>query len=129
MLQPRERREKRQGGERMSDRFTTEPATGTVVVRAGGAVVAESQNALLLRENGYEPVYYLPRGDAGMEFLERSDTQTHCPHKGDATYYNFIAKSGPIADAAWSYEDPLAGAEAIRNHLAFFRDKVTIEVL
>ena len=99
------------------------------MVRAGGAVVAESTKALLLNEVGCDPVYYLPREDAGMEFLDRSETRTTCPHKGEATYYDFIAKSGPIRDAAWSYEDPVPGAEAIRDHLAFYADKVTIERL
>ena len=113
----------------MSEKFTITPAEGTIVIRAGGAVVAESTKALVLSETGYDPVYYLPRADAGMEFLERSATRTRCPHKGEATHYDFIAKSGPIRDAAWSYEDPLPGAEAIKGHLAFYADKVTIERL
>lgn len=110
-------------------KFTTEPAKGTVVVRAGGAVLAESSNALLLREEGREPVYYLPRADVGMEFLDRSDTTSTCPDKGQATYYHIAAKSGAIKDAAWSYETPIEGAEAIAGHLAFYGDKATVEAL
>ena len=112
-----------------TDRITITPAPGTVVVRAGGAVIAESARALSLAETGHAPVFYLPREDVGMEFLDRSDTTTHCPYKGDASYFHFIAKSGPIRDAAWSYEEPLADVAAIKDHLAFYGDKVTIEVL
>ncbi len=109
--------------------FTIEPAAGVYVVRAGGAVIAETSNALILREGGHEPVIYLPRDDIGMAFLERSEKRTRCPHKGEATYYHVIAKSGPIEDAGWSYEDPIAGAEAIRGHLAFAHERVAVERL
>ncbi len=109
--------------------FTIEPATGVHVVRAGGAVIAESHNALILRESGHEPVVYIPRADIGMAFLERSETRTRCPHKGEASYYHVIAKSGPIEDAGWSYEAPIPAAEAIRDHLAFAHERVAVERL
>lgn len=111
----------------MSDRFTIEPAPGVHVVRAGGAVIAETKAALVLREQGHEPVIYFPRADVGMFFLDRSATVTHCPHKGDATYYHIVAKSGPIEDAGWSYETPLEAAAAIAGHLAFAHERVTVE--
>jgi len=110
-------------------KFTVAPVAGTVVIRAGGAVIAESRAALLLSEGRLPPVYYLPREDAGMEFLERSSTHSVCPHKGEASYFDLQIKSGVIADAAWSYEDPLPGAAAIRERVAFYPNKVTIEVL
>ncbi|MEM9060831.1 MAG: M24 family metallopeptidase [Pseudomonadota bacterium] len=113
----------------MSDRFTIEPAPGTVVVRAGGAVIAESNNAMILRENGYDPVFYLPRADAGMEFLEPSDKVTHCPHKGDATHFHVVRKSTPIENGAWSYENPFAAAEAIKDHIAFYPNEIAVEQL
>ena len=113
----------------MSDKFTVEPVTGTVVVRAGGAVIGESASALRLREGDYPPVLYLPRADMGMEFLDPSDHSTTCPHKGVASYFHIAAKSGRIENAAWSYEHPVAGAEAIAGHLAFYPDKATVEVL
>lgn len=109
--------------------ITIRPAAGTIVVRAGGAVIAESTNALILTETGHGDVYYLPRDDVGMEFFERSQTQTHCPHKGDAAHFDFVGKSVPIRDAAWSYEDPLAQVARIQNHLAFYGDKLTVERL
>ncbi len=86
----------------MSEKFTITPATGVHVVRAGGAVIAETSRALIMHEAGFEPVVYFPREDAGMEFLDPSDTRTTCPHKGEATHYHIAAKSGPIRDAAWS---------------------------
>ena len=113
----------------MSAKFTVTPATGVHVVRAGGAVIAETSRALILREAGCEPVVYFPREDAGMEFLDPSDTRTTCPHKGEATHYHIAAKSGPIKDAAWSYETPLAEAGAIAGYVAFYGEKAIIEAL
>ena len=113
----------------MSEKFTLAPATGVHVVRAGGAVIAETSRALILREEGYALVTYFPREDGGIEFLDPSDKRTTCPHKGEATYYHIAAKSGLIRDAAWSYETPMAGAEAIAGYLAFDEDKATVEAL
>ncbi len=113
----------------MSEKFTVAPATGVYVVRAGGAVIAETSRALLLHEAGCDPVVYFPREDAGMEFLDPSDTRTTCPHKGEAIHYHIAAKSGPIKDAAWSYETPLAEAAAIAGYVAFYGDKATVEAL
>lgn len=106
-----------------------EPVRGVVVVRAGGAVLGESRNALALRENGGAPVYYVPRGDFVAAFLEPSETVTTCPLKGRARYYHLAVKSGAIRDAAWSYEEPKDAAAAIRDHLAFNPEKVTVERL
>ncbi|MGF1502934.1 MAG: DUF427 domain-containing protein [Paracoccaceae bacterium] len=113
----------------MSDAFTLAPAGATYVARAGGAVIAETDAALILTETGYDPVVYFPRDGVGMAFLEASDRTTTCPHKGAATYYHIAAKSGLIEDAAWSYEAPIAGAEAITGHIAFGHDRVFVEKL
>ncbi len=110
-------------------KITIEPVTHSVVVRAGGAILGETRNALRLTEEGYDPVFYIPREDIGMEFLDPSETRTTCPHKGEATYFHIAAKSGQITDAAWSYEEPIDGMEAIRGHLAFFPDKAAVEEL
>ena len=111
----------------MADHITIRPAAGTWVVRAGGAVLGESAGALELTEGDYPPVIYFPRADIAMAFLEPSDTRTTCPHKGEATYFSIIAKSGAIRDAVWSYESPKKGLEAIAGHLAFYPSKVTVE--
>ena len=113
----------------MSEKFTITPSAGVHVVRAGGAVIAETTRALVLHEGSYPPVTYFPREDAGMEFLDPSDKRTTCPHKGVATHYHIAAKSGPIKDAAWSYETPIAGAEAITGFVAFYQNKATVEAL
>jgi len=111
----------------MTLRITIKPADGTWSIRAGGAVLGETNAALELVENGYEPVIYVPRADIAMAFLDPSDKTTTCPHKGQASYFAIIAKSGAIADAAWSYETPHEGLEQIAGHLAFYADKVTVE--
>jgi uncharacterized protein (DUF427 family) len=111
----------------MAQPITITPVPGLHVVRAGGAVIAETKAALMLSEPGYDPVIYFPRGDVGMAFLDPSATRTTCPHKGEATYYHIAAKSGPIEDAGWSYEAPIAGMEAIAGHIAFAHERVAVE--
>ena len=112
----------------MADHITIEKAEGTWTVRAGGAVLAESNNALELREGDYDPVIYFPRDDIAMAFLDKTDKTTHCPHKGDASYYSVVTKSTTLANVAWSYEAPKDGVAAIGDHLAFYvGNGVTLE--
>jgi uncharacterized protein (DUF427 family) len=113
----------------MAEKFAIEPARGIIVVRTGDGVIAESKRALVLREDGYSPVYYLPRDDVAMEFLERSDKVTHCPHKGDAAHFHVVGVSNRIENGAWSYEKPKPGAEAIAGWLAFYPDQMAIEAI
>ncbi len=113
----------------MAEKFTIEPARGTIVVRTGDGVIAESRKALVLREDGYSPVYYLPRQDVAMEFLDRSDKITHCPHKGDAQRFHVVGVSSRIENGAWSYETPKPGAEAIAGYLAFYPEQMAIEAV
>jgi uncharacterized protein (DUF427 family) len=103
-------------------------AGGTWVVRAGGAVIAESTEALELSEDAGDPVIYFPRADVAMAFLEPSTSTTHSPAKGDATYFSVQTKSELLRDVAWSYEKPKVDAAAIAGHLAFSQSgKVTVE--
>ena len=111
----------------MADHITIRPAGGTWVVRAGGAVLGESSNALELIEGDMAPVIYFPRSDIAMAFLDASDATSHCPYKGDAKYFNIVAKSGPIKDAAWTYESPSADVAQIKDYLAFYTSKVAVE--
>lgn len=112
----------------MADHIKIRKAEGRWSVRAGGAVLGESDNALELSEGDYPPVIYFPRGDIAMAFLDRTDKSTHCPHKGDASYFTIVSKSRQIENAAWSYEDPLAPVAQIKDHLAFYAgDGVTVE--
>ena len=94
-------------------------AEGTWVVRAGGAVLGESRNALELGEAGYPDVIYFPREDIATAFLDESDHRTTCPHKGEASYYSIVTKSRTLENAAWSYENPKGAADRIRGHIAF----------
>ena len=99
------------------------PAGRRVRVTYNGEVVADSRDALVLEEGSYPPVYYLPRKDVKMERLIRTSHTSHCPHKGDATYYSL--SNGPTArNAVWSYEQPIESVKAIKDHLAFYPDKV-----
>ncbi len=114
----------------MADHIKIRPADGTWSVRAGGAVLGESANALELSEGSYPPVIYFPRDDIAMEFLDTSDKSTTCPHKGDASYFSIVTKSTVLKDAAWSYETPKEGVAEIAGHLAFYpSDTVTVEKL
>jgi len=111
----------------MADHIRITKAPGTWVVRAGGAVLGESTVALELQEGSREPVIYFPRDALAMAFLDRTSTETRCPHKGTATYYSIVTKSTRIEDAGWSYEAPIDGMERIAMHLAFDTDRVTVE--
>ncbi len=112
----------------MAGHIKIRKAEGTWTVRAGGAVLGESKNALELSEGDYPAVIYFPRDDIAMAFLDASDKSTHCPHKGDASYFSIQTKSHTLSDAAWSYEAPNDGMERIKDHLAFYAtDKVAIE--
>ncbi|MEQ9257844.1 MAG: DUF427 domain-containing protein [Roseovarius sp.] len=103
-------------------------AEGTWTVRAGGAILGESRNALELTEGDYPYVIYFPREDIAMAFLDESDHRTHCPHKGDASYFDIVTKSTTLKNAAWSYETPKEGLERIKGHLAFYAtDDVAVE--
>ncbi|WP_298842300.1 DUF427 domain-containing protein [uncultured Roseobacter sp.] len=112
----------------MAAHITIRKAGGTWSVRAGGAVLGESDNALELVEGDYPPVIYFPRDDIAMAFLDSSEKSTHCPYKGDATYFSVVTKSTTLKDVAWSYENPLDAVSRIREHLAFYTNgDVTVE--
>lgn len=105
------------------------PFGGRVRVRFGGAIVADTSHALLLEEGNLPPVFYLPRGDVRMDHFTPSTHRSHCPFKGDASYFDVEADGLSEAGAAWSYETPIAAAADIAGHLAFYSDKVEIETV
>ena len=108
--------------------ITIRNAPGTWTVRAGGAILVESKSALGLAEGSYPEVIYFPREDVAMAFLDATDKSTHCPHKGDASYFSIVTKSKTLANAAWSYEAPKSDVAEIKDHIAFYAsDDVTIE--
>jgi uncharacterized protein (DUF427 family) len=116
------------GRRQMADQIRIRKAPGKWTVRSGGAVLGETTNALELSEGELPPVIYFPRADIAMAMLDRSDKTTHCPHKGDATYFSIVNKSSVSENAAWSYESPLEAVEAIKDHLAFHTgDSIKVE--
>ena len=106
--------------------ITVERNPGRVVVKAAGQVVADTRNALTLREADYPPAHYIPRQDAAMALLERTEHSTHCPYKGDAAYYSIPLGGDRLANAVWSYERPHEAVAAIAGYLAFYPDRVEI---
>lgn len=98
-----------------------------VRVTAGDIVIADSTKALTLKEAKYPAVQYVPREDANMARLERTDRTTHCPYKGDASYYSIKADGKTLENAIWTYETPFPAMTEISGHLAFYPDKVKIE--
>lgn len=91
----------------------------------GGITVADTSRGLTLKETGLPDVFYFPREDVNMTRLRRSESSSHCPYKGDASYFHLLTEEGgPVLDAAWSYEAPLQGAEAIKDCLAFYTSRV-----
>lgn len=112
----------------MAEHITIRRASGKWSVRAGGAVLGESSNVLELSEGDYPPVIYFPREDIAMAFLDRTEKSTHCPHKGDASYYSIVTRSTTLENAAWSYESPYEAVARIKDHLAFYTgENVTVE--
>ena len=99
---------------------------GKVVVRWRGKILAETTKAMELFEATYPGVVYVPREDAKMGMLERTARVTTCPFKGEANYYSIHDGAERDDNAIWTYESPKPAAEAIRGHLAFYPDKVTI---
>jgi uncharacterized protein (DUF427 family) len=98
-----------------------------VRVSLGGVVIADSTNALTLKEASYPSVNYVPRKDANMALLARTERVTHCPYKGDANYFSIVADGKSVENAIWTYETPFPAMKEISGHLAFYPDKVKIE--
>lgn len=100
-------------------RITLHPHDRRVRVWAGDTLIADTRNAIELRETGYPSRQYLPREDVDMLRLARTDTVTHCPFKGDASYYAIELDGETLPDAAWSYEAPFEAMREIAERLAF----------
>jgi len=104
--------------------ITIERNTHRIVVTVAGRVVADTRAALTLREASYPPVQYIPRKDVDTALLERTDHSTYCPYKGDCAYYSIPLGGVRSTNAVWTYESPYAAVAAIRDHLAFYPDRV-----
>ena len=95
-----------------------------VVVSVAGRVVADTRNALTLREASYPPVQYIPAEDVAFSQLERTNYATYCPYKGDCSYYSVPAGGKKSVNAVWSYEHPFPAVLQIKGHVAFYPERV-----
>lgn len=102
-------------------RITTDPATLRVRVTVGGQVIADTREAIAMKEGNYPVVYYVPRKDVKMDRLVRTAHTTYCPFKGHASYYSL---AGGPENAVWSYEQPYDEVAVIKDRLAFYPSKV-----
>ena len=115
--------------EKTEDRIRIEPARRAVSVAYHDAVVASSIDALILRDNGYEPVFYIPKSDVRMDLLEPTDRHTTCPWKGEARYWSVKVDGSSADNAVWAYDEPKPGVAVIADHVAFDPSKVTVKAV
>jgi uncharacterized protein (DUF427 family) len=104
--------------------ISVEANPSRVIVKVGGKVIADTRDALTLREAHYPPVQYVPRRDVDMTALAPSEHTTYCPYKGDASYYSIPAGGDRSVNAVWTYETPFEAVAQIKEHLAFYPDRV-----
>jgi uncharacterized protein (DUF427 family) len=104
--------------------ITIERNPAHITVTVAGRVVADTRNALTLREASYPPVQYIPRADVDMSLLERTQHATYCPYKGDCSYYSIPSGGAKSVNAVWTYEAAYPAVAAINEHLAFYPDRV-----
>jgi uncharacterized protein (DUF427 family) len=108
--------------------ITVTPAASRFVVKVGDTVVADTTSALSLKEAAYPAVAYIPRADVDLARLERTDHHTYCPYKGEASYYS-IPSAADGENAVWTYEAPYDAVSEIKEYVAFYPNKVSIEQL
>jgi uncharacterized protein (DUF427 family) len=104
--------------------ITIEHNPNLVVILVAGHVIACTRDALTLREASYPAVHYVPRKDVDMALLQRTDHSTYCPYKGDCAYFSIPLGGERSANAVWTYEAPYPAVESIKDHLAFYPDRV-----
>jgi uncharacterized protein (DUF427 family) len=110
--------------------ISIQPTLDRVVVKFAGEVIAESTRALTLREGKYPPVQYIPRADVKMDLLAKTAHHSHCPYKGDASYFSIKAGGRTAENAVWTYEQPFDAVGEIVEHVAFYPDRVdSIEIV
>src|SRR5258708_21941873 len=104
--------------------ISIEASASHVVVSVAGRTVADTREALTLREAAYPDVLYIPRKDVDMSLLERTAHTTYCPYKGDCTYYNIPLGRQHSINAVWTYEAPYDAVAEIKDHVAFYPERV-----
>ena len=109
--------------------ITIDADTVRVVARVGDTVIADTSAALTLREAGYPAVHYIPLDDVVPGTLQPSPSDSYCPYKGDASYYTVVLPDGKkLVDAVWTYRSPYPAVGAIADHVAFYTDRVQVDV-
>jgi uncharacterized protein (DUF427 family) len=108
--------------------ITTAPEASRIVARVGDTVVADTTAALRMQEAGHAPVHYVPIADVDQSLLSLSDTHTYCPYKGEASYFSVSAPGGDVEDAMWFYREPYPAVGQIKDHVAFYTDRVEFTV-
>jgi len=109
--------------------MTVTPTRGRVTVIVNGKRIADSLEALTLKEASYPAVQYIPRKDVDLTQLQRTSHHTYCPYKGECAYYSIPFGGERSVNAVWTYEVPYAAASKIQEYLAFYADRVdAIEV-
>jgi uncharacterized protein (DUF427 family) len=93
-----------------------------------GEIVAESDDVITVKETGHNAVYYFPRQNVRMDLLQRTDRHSHCPFKGEASYFSVGAAKAKADNAAWSYEQPYDEVHPLKDRIAFYADKVTVTI-
>lgn len=104
--------------------ITITPNAKRVRITFGGQTVADTTHALRLQEASYPAVLYIPRADARMDLFTKTSNATHCPYKGDASYYSISSGGKTAENAVWSYETPFPAMAEIKDHLAFYPNRV-----
>lgn len=104
--------------------ITIERSPHRIVVTLGENVIADTTDALTLREASYPPILYIPRKDVAMDLLQRSETTSYCPYKGDASYFSLPSGGVRSIDAIWTYETPFEAVASIKEHVGFYADRV-----
>jgi uncharacterized protein (DUF427 family) len=110
--------------------ITIEEKQAHVIVTVAGKVIADTHQALSLREASYPAVLYIPRGDVDMASLQKTGHETYCPYKGECSYYSIPAGGERSVNAIWSYENPYPSVGRIKDYMAFYPDRVdSIDVI
>jgi len=104
--------------------ITIEPSGQKVTVTFNGKVIAESSDALRMQESTYPAAYYIPLADIDPDVIAKTDHSTHCPYKGDASYYSVTVGIEGAENAIWTYEAPYDAVAAIKDHAAFYVEKM-----
>jgi uncharacterized protein (DUF427 family) len=107
--------------------ITVTPTGKRVVVELDGTVIADTTEALTLQESTYPAVQYVPVAAVDAAVLQGSDHHSYCPFKGEADYFH-LGRNGEQENSVWIYRSPYDAVAEIKDHVAFYPDKVTITI-